>query len=225
MQTKKYYIFPQDGYFHVDPGQKVILYYYFKPKVKSAHELGLRFFFAQKPQLYHLTEITPTDFSDKETTWQQLLSDFRWESYNEGYKLAYDQGIVMAELKWKEGYNLGYDTGNTEGYKSGYNVGNWVGFANGKEVGYNNGVTEGYNTGYGEGYTIGNDEGYRRGVKELDTAGGVVGGFIESTWDVLVDGVTIVSDGTTINGISLLGIFFTVIGIAVVVLVLRLIRR
>lgn len=223
--SKKYYIFPQDGYFHVEPGQKVILYYYFKGVVKNDHELGLRYYFAQKPQLYHLTEITPTDFSDKETTWHQLLEDFKWESYNAGYKIAYDEGIALAELRWKEGYNLGYDKGNTDGYESGYNKGHTSGWQSGNTVGYNNGLADGYDGGYNDGYTKGNDEGYRRGVKELDTAGGVVGGFVESAWDVLVDGVTIVSDGTTVNGISLLGIFFTVIGIAVVVLVLRLIRR
>lgn len=224
--TIKYYGYPNDPLITVGEGQKLTVYYqFYNWEFETKHALGIRYTFAQRPQLFRLEDVTPVDVTTKQETWEQLLADLRWEGYQDGYgtgyEVGYDAGYSLAESFYLEGYWSGYYTGYTLGENEGYDTG----FMGGYDVGYDAGYDVGNMEGMEEGYILGNEAGYKRGVSELDTAGGAVGNFLESTWDIVVDAVTTISEGTTINGISILGILFTCLGIAVVVVVLRLIRR
>ncbi len=139
--------------------------------------------------------------------------------YDEGYDSGYDEGVKYADSRvnitsesWTDGYNIGFSMGEDEGYDSGYDEGVLVSY----DVGYEAGRGAGYSVGYAEGLAV---------AETVDGSSlGALGGAISGTTDIFVNAFDTLS-GIEVFGITLGSILALAVAIAIVVFIIKMVKR
>ena len=161
-----------------------------------------------------------TDYSNPNNT------TCKWSFNN--HKIVSEEYRTLTDSYYTEGRIDGIELGNEVGYQEGYDEG----FDDGEETGYQEGYEEGVSVSYDVGYEAGRGAGYSVGYSEglavaetVDGSSlGALGGAISGTTDMFVNAFDTLS-GIEVFGITLGSILALAVAIAIVVFIIKMVKR